>query len=246
VGYAAAPAPVGYPPSANPQPAPAYGYGPPAIGNGYGPPPGYGPVPVGYYPPARQQGWPTAAKVAIGTVAGLIALAILAAVAIPVFLQQSQKPANRPVAVPATLFGDSQLHTADLDSAVTAALADFDQPGSPWGTPQGAYFGQDDGPLFFVGAAKLTRRLLPDEQAELFREGATAGTVLSAQGSGPYGGRMECGSVTRDGASGIDCFSYDSAAVVITVVFNSTPSQAAILSRQLIGAVEGQASAATL
>jgi hypothetical protein len=202
--------------------SPAFGMQPagsPPMSSSYPPPTGYGP-PVGYLPPVAQQGWPTAAKVAIGAVAGVIAVAILAAVAIPVFLNQRLTPANRPVAIPQTILGMGQLDDPALAPSTQAALTAMNPEGYPWGSATGAYFGQDGSPEFFVAAAKLTRQLTIAERDGFFR-GAGDKAALQKVGSGPFGGAMECASLSSGSAQGVECISIDSAAIVTTTVINA-------------------------
>jgi hypothetical protein len=106
------------------------------------------------------------------------------------------------------------------------------------GCTTAAYFGQDDVPELFVTAAKLTRQVVGTERQQLFLQ-ASDGATLTDTGSGPYGGAMKCGPITEDGVTGIACVSFDSAAVVLTVVFNASQTSAATLSRQVVSAVEG-------
>jgi hypothetical protein len=202
---------------------------------GYAPPmqPGYAP-PFGGPPP--KGGVPTAVWVALAAVGGVVLLMILAAIAIPVFLNQ-RKPADRPVSIPLTMLGQSQLHNADLDSATARLLLAFGTSGSGLAAPDGAFYGQEDTPTFFVGAAKLTRQLTPAERADLLRPGASFSPT--PEGAGPFGGTLECGQIDQNGTQGAECVSVDSAAVVVTVIFDSSSADAAFLTRQIVSSVEG-------
>jgi hypothetical protein len=187
-----------------------------------------------WLPPPPANSWPTAAKIAIGVVVALI----LVAIAIPVARSQ-QKPANRPVTLPATLLGVPQLHSAALDNASDNVLNQVNVPDAPWTAPIAAYYGQDTIPSFAVVAAKATRRETPEEEAALF-SGVSADVTLTPAGSGPYGGTMECGPLTNQALAAVACASIDSGAFVETVMFGAaTNSEAALLSRQIISAVEG-------
>jgi hypothetical protein len=221
-------------------PPPAPGYAPTGYAPGGYPPAGYAqggypPGPPGQWtPPPPANNWPVALKVGIA----VVVVAIGAAVAIPVFITQ-QKPANRPVALPATLLGEPQLHNDALDGASNAVLNQVNLADAPWTDPQVAYYGQDTIPEFAVVAAKMTRRASPQDETSLFR-GVSAEVTLTPEGSGPYGGKMECGPVTNQGIRGVICASIDSGAFVETVMFGSaTNSEVALLSRQIISAVEG-------
>jgi hypothetical protein len=184
---------------------------------------------------------PVAIKIVLGVVGGLFVLGILAAIAIPVFLSQKQRPANRAVSIPTTLLGQSQVHTPDLDAMGSRTIADMTAAKGPWGPVSGAYYGTGGLPTFFVAAAKVTVRPTPADEADFMKSVASGATyvVLAPVGPGPFGGKMECGSATD--ATGIQtttCFSIDTAAITIIVVLESSPDQAALLARQIIGSVE--------
>jgi hypothetical protein len=62
--------------------------------------------------------------------------------------------------------------------------------------------------------------------------------VLTPVGSGPFGGKMECGTATIDGNPTTVCSSLDSAAAVIVISSQVSTSQLALLTRQIIGSIE--------
>jgi hypothetical protein len=220
--------------------APAPQFGPP---QGYAPSPYVQPGGPQYFaPPPPPGGMPVAIKIVLWVVGGLFVMGILAAIAIPVFLSQKQRPANRSVSVPATLLGQTQLHTSEADARAANGIADLtaDSHGN-WGPVSGAYFGTGDLPTFFVAAAKVTVRPTPADETA-FMKAIAAGTTYVAVapvGAGPYGGKLECGSSPNvNGVPTTTCFSIDSAAITMIVVFESSPDQAALLARQIIGSVE--------
>jgi hypothetical protein len=231
---------------ATPQPVGA----PPTGAPGFGPPPQFGPPPFGtpgnsyavpapmYGPPAGRR-LPTAAWVAISVVGGLFALGILAAIAIPVFLNQHAKPANRSVSLPATVVGQTQLDDPSLVANANQMTQTMNAPGVPWGPASTAYYGSDSVPVFAIAAAKVTARPTAHDESVFFASiEQTNLSPLTDVGVGPFGGKMKCGPVTAARGSVIQCVSIDSAAVVIIVVFQSSQDQAALLSRQIVAAVE--------
>ncbi|MDQ1465429.1 MAG: hypothetical protein QOC73_2370 [Actinomycetota bacterium] len=235
-------------------PAPQFG-GPPHVAGlsqlgappQYGPPQGYAPSPYAqpggpqYFPPPPPPGgMPAAIKIVLCVVGGLFVVGILAAIAIPVFLSQKQRPANRAVSVPATVLGQMQLHTPELDNAAAQAIAGMQRPNAPWGLVSGSYFGTGGLPTFFVAAAKVNIRPTAADETALFGSLASStGAALSPVGAGPFGGRMECGPLDAAGGTAMtQCYSIDNAAIVAIVVFESSPNQAALLARQIIGSVE--------
>jgi hypothetical protein len=184
---------------------------------------------------------PVAIKIVLCVVGGLFVLGILAAIAIPVFLKQAQRPADRAVSVPAMVLGQSQLHSPDMDARTSSAIADMTDANGSWGPVSGAYYGTGDLPTFFVAAAKVTVRPTPADETKFMKAVAASTTyvALSHVGGGPFGGKMECGSTpNRGGAPTTTCFSIDSAAITMIIVFESSPDQAAVLARQIIGSVE--------
>jgi hypothetical protein len=186
----------------------------------------------------------TASKVLIGlaiAVLGLIVVGVLAAIAIPVFLNQRAKPANRNVVLPATLVDQQRLSDPDLAADTTFEVTNMQQHIPGGSQTQAAYYGLDGAPTFMVVAGKLARRPTPADVTAFFSStGSAADPQLTKMGSGQFGGTMECGIATVNGKSLTSCASIDSAAAIIVIAANTDPSQLAIVTRQVIGAVEQQ------
>ena len=228
--------PSGYQPNRfEPQGYAAPGYAPP----GY-PPPGHPAQPYQNFPPTS--GRSAAAKVLIGlaiVVVGIVVLGILAAIAIPVFLSQREKPANRNVVLPAVLLEQQKLSSADLDAGASSAVTALESINGLTET-QAAYYGSGGQPVFVVAAGKLAHRPTSDIQKTFFSLTAkNNNATLSPTGSGPFGGWMQCGQATADnGGSVTMCVSLDSAAVVAVVAQATSASQLAVVTRQIINSVE--------
>jgi hypothetical protein len=244
-------APVGYP-SASYQPV----YQPPPHPSPMSPPSGYQPSrfePQGYqtqgyqaqgYQPQAQpyQNFPptsgrsTGLKVLIGLVIGLVVLGILAA--IPVFLSQHQKPANRNIVLPSVLLDQQRLSSADLDASVAAEVASL-QKHTPGGSQaQAGFYGQDGLPTFLVVAGKPGRRPTPADVKAFFSTQSGDTLTFTPVGSGPFGGTMECGPATANGIAATICGSIDDAGVVFVLGFSTTPSQLAVVTREILGVIE--------
>jgi hypothetical protein len=192
---------------------------------------------LGYPPgPPRRS---TASKVWIGVAIAVVAIVAIG-VAIPVFLGQRDKPAARNVVLPALLL-EQQKVTDDpsLNAITTAQIASMRQDLPGITSAQAAYYGQDGQPLFAVTAAKLPERpTAADRQTFLNATAARNDMTLTPEGSGPFGGSMECGTATVDGAVLTTCVSLDSAAVIVVISTGTSPSELATLTRQIIGTVE--------
>jgi hypothetical protein len=91
-------------------PPPPGQFGPPPPQVPFGGPPAYGQPP---YPPVKRSGLPVWAIVAICVPAGVVVIAILAAIAIPVFLNQRSTPV-----MPASLGGASRSSDPTMTHAV--------------------------------------------------------------------------------------------------------------------------------
>jgi hypothetical protein len=185
------------------------------------------------------------AKVLIGLaigVVGFIVLGILAAIAIPVFLSQRAKTANRNVVLPGILLEQPQLHSTSLDTAMSDAVGQLQTSITGVTETQGAYYGPSDQPLFAVVAGRLPTRPTAADENSFFTAIATDDHVtggLHPTGSGPYGGKMECGQTLVPGEAPVTfCASVDSAAVVLIIGFNQSTDQTGILARQIIGSIE--------
>jgi hypothetical protein len=189
--------------------------------------------------PGRSRG----SKVLIGlliALAGIVGVLLLVVIAIPIFNSQ-QKPANRNVVLPATLIDQQRLSTPDLDANITSIVTTMEQQIPGGSQTQAAYYGSDGAPTFMVVAGKLARRPTPaDVKAFFSSTGSTADPTLTKMGSGQFGGTLECGTSTASGSTLTTCASLDSAAAVIVIAANTTPSQLAIVTRQVISSVEQQ------
>jgi hypothetical protein len=247
--FAAGPAPTAAPPAAYQPPG---GYPPPA----YQAPGGY-PLPApgspdtsgwtnaGWVPPIGRPPGSTASRVLIGlgiAVGTLVIVGILAAIAIPVFLNQRQKAA-RNVVLPATLLSEPQIHNATADASAASALTNLQHGILGLTQAQSAYFGSPSGSPFGVAAAKLARPPTPANESTFFSaagRGDQYAIPLAPERSGPFGGRMECGELASGGAGGSAsiCYSLDPAAVVEVLGINISPAQTALLTRQVISSIE--------
>jgi hypothetical protein len=262
VGYPSAPyqpayQPAAYQPAAFPPPTnPPSGYQPNRFEpQGYAAP-GYqaqGYAPPGYPPPGQAQPYqnfpPTSgrsagSKVLIGLaigVVGFVVLAILAAIAIPVFLSQRAKTANRNVVLPGILLEQPQVHNTNLDTAMSNAVANLQNSMTGLTETRGAYYGPADQPLFAVVAGRLPNRPTAADENSFFTAIAADDKLthgFTPTGSGPYGGKMECGQAIAAEAPITFCASVDSAAVVLIIGFSQSSDQTAILARQIIGSIE--------
>ena len=210
--------------------------------------PGY--APPGYLPPAQAQpfqnfpptsGRSAGAKVLIGlalVVGGFVVLGILAAIAIPVFLSQRAKPANRNIVLPSVLLDQQRLSSADLDASVAAEVASL-QKHTPGGSQaQAAFYGQGGLPTFLVVAGKPGRRPTPADTKAFFSTQSGGELTFTPVANGPFGGTMECGPATANGVAATICGSVDDAGVVYILGFNTSPSQLAIVTREILGVIE--------
>jgi len=250
--YAPPPPPSNPPSGYQPNHFEPQGYAAPGyVAQGYAPP-GY--APPGYAPPGQAlpyqnvpptSGRSTGAKVLIGLaigVVGFIVLGILAAIAIPVFLSQRAKTANRNVVLPGILLEQPQLHSTSLDTVMSDAVGQLQTSITGVTETQGAYYGPGDQPLFAVVAGRLPTRPTAADENSFFTAIAADDHVTGGfhpTGSGPYGGKMECGQTLVPGEAPVTfCASVDSAAVVLIIGFNQSTNQTGILARQIIGSIE--------
>ena len=192
-------------------------------------------APGGYAP---STGRSTASKVLIGlaiTVVGFVVIGILAAIAIPVFLNQRTKPANRNVLLPATLVNQQRMPSSFLTQTDGSPITVLRQAIPGVTETNAAYYGQDGQPLFAVSVGKLQHRATAADAKSFFSSHTIS---FAPMGSGPFGGWMECGNSVSSNTTYTTCASLDDAAVVVVVAADTTPSQLAVLSRQVIGSVE--------
>jgi hypothetical protein len=171
-----------------------------------------------------------------------VAIALVAVVAIviaiPVFLSH-QPPANRNVVLPATLIDQQRLSNPTLDASVAQEISLVQQAIPGGSQAQAAYYGADGEATFMVAAGKLARRPTPGDVKTFFSStGTTSKLTLTKMGSGPFGGTLECGTLTAAGESATTCGSIDSAAAILVVAKNTTPSQLAIVTREIVSSIE--------
>jgi hypothetical protein len=216
------------PPSAFPAP-PQYGAPPAAT---YPPPPGYpAGYPAGYaapgFGPPPQAGRSTGAKVAIGiaiAAGSLVVLGILAAIAIPVFLNQHAKAiaARTSVTLPDSVAGYAKLPAAAQQS-VQSLVAQMPAEGHA----QGAVYGHGVTPdvVVIVGSHVLTASDQRDYLAAVNdSERKASGLEEASVPAGPLGGTLQCGS-SPDGRR-TDCAFVDAGAFgVIDVVGTGATAQ---------------------
>lgn len=221
-GPPAAPAPYGQPPLAA---APSY-------------PPAYPPVPASYgpYAPARQ-GMSTGAKVAIalgGAVAGLVVLGILAAIAIPVFLNQRAKSEAEGITItlPAQIAAYPRM-TGAQDEQVQSLVAGLPPEA---GTAQGAAYGVGRAMVIVIAGRHV---MLPKDRTDYLdgvtRSEARNGVTQVSVDPGPLGGQMRCGAAS-DGTR-TDCAFADAGAYGVIDVATTGPEAVALV-LQVRAAVE--------
>ncbi len=197
------------------------------------PPPPY----VAYAPP--RAGMSTGAKVAIalgGSVAGLVVLGILAAIAIPVFLNQKAKSDAQGITIslPTQVAGYPRMTGAE-DAQVQGLVAGL--PAEAAGA-QGAAYGVGRPSIIVIAGQHVSR---PDFQAG-FLDGvakaeARAGVTQVPVDAGPLGGHMRCGAAidgTRTDCAFADAGSYGAIDVV------GTGADALALVQQVRAAVESK------
>ena len=170
-----------------------------------------------------------------------LAVVITIAVAIPVVLSH-QPAANRNVVLPTTLVGQQQIHDANLDATSAAVVASLKRDLNGLTQVQSAYYGLGIGlPQYMVAAGKLPRKPTAADTKAFFSTSAnndTTQVALTPVGSGPFGGKMECGTATVDGNPTTICSSLDSAAAVIVISSMMTPSELALQTRLIISSIE--------
>lgn len=176
---------------------PAYapaGWGPPAATPA--PQTGYPPYPQAwgqpYAPPARKG--PNTAMIAVLVgVAVFVGIAFLAAIAIPVFLNQRDLAERTAVAAPETLLGMPRL----TDPVSTAAAKQVLMESGPGSHVSGVYgIGES---RIIVGASKHAMSASDEEQflAGAVSEAQTQGVTLQDVEPGALGGTMRCGESTQ-------------------------------------------------
>jgi hypothetical protein len=211
------------------------------------------PPPVGSWVPQHaapgagisSSGRSSASKALIGiaiAVAGIIVLGILAAMAISVFGNHHHHPTVARLALlPDTLVDQQKIVSPEFSSDTTSQIAQLRHAIPDVLQANAAYYGQGGLPVFSVAAGNLYPSPTAADAKAFFGTAAGAGSIsFTPVGSGPFGGWMECGgsTVNVNGSPMTTCASLDNAAVVIVSAANTTPSQLAILTRQIISSVE--------
>ena len=209
------------PPPPAPSPYAPSPYGPsPHAPSPYGPSP-YPLTPYGPPPHGRSTG----AKVAIGiaiAVGSFVVLGILAAIAIPVFLNQQAKAvaARTSVSLPDTVGGYAKLPAAaqqSIQSLITQIPAE--------GHAQAAVYGRGSTAtvVVIVGSHAMNAS---DQRGYLSAvndsEGRNAGVVQTTVPAGPLGGTMQCG--TSPEGQRTDCAFVDAGAFGAIDVLGTGPS----------------------
>jgi hypothetical protein len=215
----------------------------PAAPPAYGPPPfgapGYGGYPVGATP-----GRSTASRVLIGlaiAVLGIIGVGILAAIAIPVFLNQRDKPVPVTLVLPQTLEGSPQLNSASFQQLESNAESTVFPANTVFSDPQAAVYGNAGAPSFVIMAAKITSRPTASDRTSYWnaiaRSGSDKQITLTKVPPGALGGTTECGLANSDVPFEV-CFSLDNSAAVYVIVYTSDLVQGTLLAQKLREDVE--------
>ena len=179
----------------------------------------------------------TGLKVLIGVgiaLGSLIIVGILAAIAIPVFLNQRAKAeaAAVHVAIPESAAGLQRLHTETASSIEQTLM----QPGTP-GTHYAAVYGTGGRMVASVGIS--THTMLPGDR-KAFLRGAKEGTSSGFVGSfapvdaGKLGGDFQCASA---GKAGVICLFADAGSYGVVTV-NRDYTTGVAMARQIREAVE--------
>jgi hypothetical protein len=259
VNYPAAP---GFPPQPHYADSPAADYPPSATAGQWAPqhaaqhhggtqtaPPGYGPPPFGApgyggYPVGATPGRSTASRVLIAlaiTVVGIIGIGIIAAVAIPVFLSQRDKPVPVTLVLPQTLEGSTKLDSPALEQVQSTVESTVFPDRTVFSDPQAAFWG-NGAPTFGVVAAKLVHRPTQSQAADYWNgvtRGATQDQVtLTNVPPGALGGTTECGMATGEDIPFLMCFSLDNSAAVYVIVYTSDMVQGTLMAEKLRGDIE--------
>ncbi|MDP9220945.1 MAG: hypothetical protein M3P23_10460 [Actinomycetota bacterium] len=198
----------------------------------YGMPPGS----IAPYPYATAPGRSTGVKVAIAlgaAAATLVIVGILAAVAIPVFLNQRAKSeaAHISVSLPAQAAGYPRL-TGSADAQIQQLVADVPHE---MGTPQGAIYGTGNTPriVIIVGAHPMTAAVQNGYLGGVARSEHASGLTQTPVPAGSLGGQMQCG-VSAD-KTRTDCAFADAGAFgVIDVAGSGADTNALVQQLRLV------------
>jgi type II secretory pathway pseudopilin PulG len=194
-----------------------------------GPPPAYT-----AYPHSGKSGLPVWAIVLIAVPAFFVVLGILAAIAIPVFLNQRAKglDADTTVAYPASIQNLQRETGPEAKNQLQSVLSEL--PAADYREVQGAIY--SDGPehVLLVFSARPLAGSGPiqiDDAVAGFQNGLISGLPPGVKVSqpadrdaGPLGGRISC--VTLSGASsGQICVAVDSVIAVTVIDMSSSPDR---------------------
>ena len=209
-----------------PPPPPPPPYGAPASG-----PAPYGAI-LPAYPPAGRSGLPGWA-IALIAAGGVLTLLIMAAVAIPVFLQQQARAVlgSTSVSLPPAVAGLPQVDDPAIRQQLAAQAAAIPTCGCTEPLMLTLYQDQAGTHRIVVMAGKFTRpasasaqRSISDQTWLGLRDGA-AGTVTFGPpvdvDPGLLGGRVSCAPITA-GTTGRACVSVDGASLVTMMEFAPT------------------------
>ena len=250
-GYSAPPAPAFARPGF---PAPQPGFPQPGVSQPGVPQPGFpqpafpqGGFPQGGFATALPFAPPSTGRkvgLVVGlSVAGVVGVAVLAAIAIPVFLGQ-QKPKPVTLTLPPTLEGSAQLTTGAAQQAASAMSTQFGNATTGYTTDlnTAVYKGPTS---FLITTAKLTRRPTPADRNSFvtnFAKGAAgqASAVSMAKvPPGPLGGSTECGlTAPANSVPAVVCVSIDDSAIVFVAVYTDDLVSGTMLATELRGDVE--------
>lgn len=197
----------------------------PAFGTPAGP--GFVVAPAPYAAP--KQGVPTGVKVVIGlvgTASALVIIGIIAAIAIPVFLNDRAQQTfdDTSIAMPQSVAGYTQIQTAQARGIVDTMLKDVGN--GSYTDAMGGVFNDAQGRPAIVMALKgdepATEGHL-DALTDVFAGLQTSGAQLSSVAPispGSLGGQLQCGVGSIDGQSMRACAGVDVAAASVMVFFD--------------------------
>lgn len=180
------------------------------------------------YPPAPGRGLPGWAIALIACAAGLVVVLIVAAIAIPVFLDQREKAsaAATTVRMPATVAGLTQTPLTPQLRDQAQALRDSVAVGMP--DPKVSVFTDSaDSHRLVVMAGKVSTVLRDREQAAAVRGfwqgvqrslgGQTTLGTPAERPAGTLGGTLSCAAFNPAGVTGEICVAVDPGAMLVTI-----------------------------
>jgi hypothetical protein len=183
------------------------------------------PDPQQSYPPVRRPGRPPWAIVAICVPAVLVSFAILAAVAIPTFLNQRDKAiaAETTVAMPVELVGLPPSPDTAARQRLQGQLENLKHCGCLSLPVAEVYADAGQTHTLFIAAATLTAPFHSDDRAEFVRgfwhaSRSAAGNAAVGEPQdrdpGKLGGTLSCAPLIGD-VSGVTCVAIDAGSVVV-------------------------------